>query len=240
MDIHRDQSQPLPLVTEMGHLGGFMKIKADAVRELIEKIHFKPMEAERQVAVIPDADRMNENAENALLKTLEEPPGDAALILTTSRPEALLPTTRSRCARVPFGAIDTETLEALLVEQFDVSPKDAPEVAPRLARAAREGERIIEEHGKALESSGDFTKAAARRVEALRLISVAGLLLRDAMLNHWAGGQGARGPSAGRRRALDWYERALSHLAHAERAVRQNVRVGLVLQVLFIRLAMDV
>lgn len=53
--------------------------------------------APRKIGVIHEADRMNEEAQNALLKTLEEPPPDTTLILCTANPAALLPTTRSRC-----------------------------------------------------------------------------------------------------------------------------------------------
>ena len=56
----------------------------------------------RKIALIFDADRMNDEAQNALLKTLEEPPPDTTLILSTSNPAALLPTTRSRCQLVPI------------------------------------------------------------------------------------------------------------------------------------------
>ncbi|MBE6356870.1 MAG: hypothetical protein E7058_07120 [Lentisphaerae bacterium] len=56
----------------------------------------------RKFGLINDADRMNQEAQNALLKTLEEPPPDTTMILTTANPSALLPTTRSRCQLLPL------------------------------------------------------------------------------------------------------------------------------------------
>jgi len=56
----------------------------------------------RKVGIILDADRMNEESQNALLKTLEEPPPETLLILATGNPAALLPTTRSRCQLLPL------------------------------------------------------------------------------------------------------------------------------------------
>ena len=58
----------------------------------------------RKFGLINDADRMNTEAQNALLKTLEEPPADTTMILTAANPSALLPTTRSRCQLLPLPA----------------------------------------------------------------------------------------------------------------------------------------
>ena len=60
-------------------------------------LSLRPMEGGWRVVILRDADRMNEEAQNALLKTLEEPGTSTLLALVASRPESLLPTTRSRC-----------------------------------------------------------------------------------------------------------------------------------------------
>jgi DNA polymerase-3 subunit delta' len=81
----------------------------DVIRRfLIEPSNTSPSRGRRRVFLIRDAERMNEQAQNALLKTLEEPPGSACLILVTSSAERLLPTIRSRCQRVPFGLLPAE------------------------------------------------------------------------------------------------------------------------------------
>jgi DNA polymerase-3 subunit delta' len=84
------------------------------------------------VSVIRDAQRMNEVAQSALLKTLEEPPPATTLVLCVDDEEQLLPTIRSRCARVRLGTIATRDVERLLEER---GLADAP-TAARLARLA--------------------------------------------------------------------------------------------------------
>lgn len=80
------------------------RILTDQIRELEEAIHRTPEKGSRKVAMIRDADRMMPQAANAFLKTLEEPPAGSLLLLTTSLPEALLETIRSRCLAVVLRA----------------------------------------------------------------------------------------------------------------------------------------
>lgn len=87
----------------------------DVVRQfLIEPATMKPALGPCRVFVVRDAERMNEEAQNALLKTLEEPPGRAYLVLLTSAGNRLLPTIRSRCQRVAFNLLPREFVEAQL------------------------------------------------------------------------------------------------------------------------------
>ena len=73
-------------------------IKIEAIRELIDRVQKTPNAGEQKVFVIFEAHRLNKNAANALLKTLEEPPADTTLFLTTHSKNFLLPTIISRCA----------------------------------------------------------------------------------------------------------------------------------------------
>ena len=79
-------------------------ILIDQIRDLLHSVSLKPAELRTKVAVLVDADRMNLQSANAFLKTLEEPPGDAVIILLTARPENLLDTIRSRCLTLRFGS----------------------------------------------------------------------------------------------------------------------------------------
>jgi DNA polymerase-3 subunit delta' len=79
-------------------------VTVDQMRDLMHEIHLKPNEAEFKVAVIAAADRLNPQAANAFLKTLEEPPAKSILILLTTEPQRLLETVVSRCLRLNFGA----------------------------------------------------------------------------------------------------------------------------------------
>jgi len=90
---------------------GIKDIKVDQIREEVEeKLFLRPFEGRFKVAIIDEADRMNPNAQNAFLKTLEEPPKDSIIILITSRMEALLPTIRSRCQLIEFKGIPPEVM----------------------------------------------------------------------------------------------------------------------------------
>jgi DNA polymerase-3 subunit delta' len=78
-------------------------ITIDQIRDLMQEINLKPTEAEYKVAVIVAADRLNEKAANAFLKTLEEPPARSNLILLTTEPQRILETILSRCLRLNFA-----------------------------------------------------------------------------------------------------------------------------------------
>lgn len=95
--------------------GGVIKI--DAVRRAIDFLLQTPQLAGRKIAVIQDADKMNLNAANALLKTLEEPPAESFLALTTGNAGRLLATIRSRCQRVAIRPVPNEALLAWLLAE---------------------------------------------------------------------------------------------------------------------------
>jgi hypothetical protein len=79
-------------------------IKVFAVKDMIEKIRLKPFSAGRIFVVIEDADLMNAQAQNKLLKTLEEPVGDSVIMLLAANTETLRATIRSRCMKIALGA----------------------------------------------------------------------------------------------------------------------------------------
>lgn len=79
-------------------------IRVAQVRDLMHAIYLKPTEARWKVALLAAAERLNDQAANALLKTLEEPPANAVLILLSSRPDQLMDTVISRCLRLRFAS----------------------------------------------------------------------------------------------------------------------------------------
>jgi DNA polymerase III subunit delta' len=83
-------------------------ITVDQMREVMRTIHLKPMEAAFKIAVIAGADRLNTQAANAFLKTLEEPPTQSVIILLTSEPQQMLETILSRCLRLNFSGGDVQ------------------------------------------------------------------------------------------------------------------------------------
>ncbi|HKL88207.1 MAG TPA: DNA polymerase III subunit delta' [Salinibacter sp.] len=105
----------------------------DRVKEdLLRPMSFRPGEGQYKVALVTDVEYMNETAANAFLKLLEEPPPQTVFLLTTSRPEQLLPTIVSRCQRLRFDPLLPESIETALVEREN----QEPEAAAMLARMA--------------------------------------------------------------------------------------------------------
>jgi DNA polymerase-3 subunit delta' len=104
-------------------------ILVDAIRNLEKEANYRPYEANARIFIINDADKMNDAASNALLKTLEEPAATTHLFLISSRPDSLLQTIRSRCQTIRFAPIETPEIEKYLVSGEKVSPVDAGLVA---------------------------------------------------------------------------------------------------------------
>jgi DNA polymerase-3 subunit delta' len=104
-------------------------IKIDPVREVLSRTGFRPFEGQRRVVAIRDADALNEGAQNALLKSLEEPPPATVFIMTTSVPGSLLPTVRSRSMTLRFGRLPAADVAAVLVRDFEQTEAQARALA---------------------------------------------------------------------------------------------------------------
>jgi DNA polymerase III subunit delta' len=154
------------------------QIRIDPIRELRRDLHMRPFEAARRVYVIAGAHLMNEDAADALLKDLEEPPDYAVVILVADELGPLPETIRSRCQAVPFRRLSQRAIKAhlaargLVGERLEVGARVA---AGRLDRAERLLESEAVEHRAAVlevarsvyvEEAFDPT-AAARRIEEL-------------------------------------------------------------------------
>ena len=133
-------------------------IVVDQVRDLVDRrLALRRFEGRRRFVVLDPADAMNPQAQNALLKTLEEPPDETTLVLVASSPDSLLPTIRSRCLRVVFAPLPADTVAERLVAEGH-----APEAA-RLAAAVSGGSlgRALALHDDALAARRDAVLAAA-------------------------------------------------------------------------------
>lgn len=89
------------------------EIRIDEIRSIEEALSFKPFEGKRKVVIIDEAEKMNQSASNAFLKTLEEPPSDSIIIMISSNPDSLPPTIRSRCCRINFLPIPERDVERI-------------------------------------------------------------------------------------------------------------------------------
>ena len=92
-------------------------IKVDAIRKLGDSIMLKPTVSNRRVFIINDAESMNESAQNALLKILEEPPSYATIILITSNKERIIRTIKSRCTIFEFSKLKEEELKSIFADE---------------------------------------------------------------------------------------------------------------------------
>ena len=91
-------------------------IRIEQIRDLLQTIYLKPTQAPFKVAILVAADRLNTQAANAFLKTLEEPPADSILILLSTEPQRLLETILSRCLRLSFSGEASRHHEPAFVE----------------------------------------------------------------------------------------------------------------------------
>jgi DNA polymerase-3 subunit delta' len=99
------------------------------IRELRRMLSYTPSEGRYKVTIMADVDRMRPEASNTFLKLLEEPTPRTVLILTTHRPDQLLPTVASRCQQVRFNSISPGEIREALQEREDVAEDEATMVA---------------------------------------------------------------------------------------------------------------
>jgi DNA polymerase-3 subunit delta' len=101
------------------------QIKIDQIREVVGQTAFRPFEGRSRVVIIDEADLMGGDAQDALLKTLEEPPARNVFVLVTSRPDTLAPTIRSRCCQLRFAPLATGEIAAALIGRHGFDEHDA-------------------------------------------------------------------------------------------------------------------
>ena len=139
---------------------GAHEILVDDVRkQVVREAALRPFEASRRVFVIADAERMNDESQNALLKTLEEPSQFAHFVLISSAPGRLLPTIPSRCQSIRFGPVPTSRIVALLT---------ADGVEPSLADAC--ARLSAGDVGKARTLAGEGAEQRAEAEAAVRAV----------------------------------------------------------------------
>lgn len=176
-------------------------IKVDQVREAIGHTAYRPFEGRRRVIIIDDADALVTEAQNALLKTLEEPPPASVLVLVVARPDVLLPTVRSRCPRLRFGRLSASDITTVLMRDEGCSEAEARAVAVaadgRLGQALRARSGQL---GEAREVAHRILRGVASQPEPRRRLETA----RDLV--------GRAGSGSADRADVTWRLRALASL----------------------------
>jgi DNA polymerase-3 subunit delta' len=120
--------------------GAFIKI--DQIRQIKERLRYRPFESPWRVVVIEDAHNLKEEAANAFLKILEEPPRQNVFILISLEPRMVLPTIVSRCCHIRFQPLDESIIEHVLTEE-DGLDGDTARKAARLASGSLERARQL-------------------------------------------------------------------------------------------------
>src|SRR5690554_2462074 len=134
-------------------------IKIEQVRAISSATRYQPNEGRWRVIIIERAETMGEAAANALLKTLEEPGGSSLFVLLSAHANLLLPTTRSRCIAVPFGALSFEATETVLAQRGIEET-----MIPTLARLSRgsPGRAVELANSSVLDERSDVIRAFVR------------------------------------------------------------------------------
>ena len=134
------------------------EIRVDEVRELSRRLSLAALRGRRKLAIVVPAEAMNERAQNTLLKTLEEPPPVTTFLLVSANPDALLPTIRSRCARVQLSPVAEDLIEARLLKEG----VPQPEARERAARAQGSFSRALQDQG----GTREIVEAVERAIAA--------------------------------------------------------------------------
>ena len=101
------------------------KIKRDEIKNIIDNINIAPLESPRRIFIIDNSDKIGVEGQNALLKTLEEPPSYINIVLITSNINKLIPTILSRCERIKFYPVETKKIGEFLVSKYDKTIEEA-------------------------------------------------------------------------------------------------------------------
>ncbi len=156
-------------------------IKVKAVREFLRGIELSPNEAPFRVYVIDDAETLGKEAQNALLKTLEEPTGRAKFFLLATTDSTLLSTVRSRCMSFPMEAIPTEKLMSHLMKKYECDEEIA-------RKAARLSEGYVGAAYNVMEKKGAFSLRDTS-YEILKALTTEGKALAASLLSSKASGK---------------------------------------------------
>lgn len=115
---------------------GVKSIKVEQIREGVEeRLFLKSFEGKYKVVIVDEAERMSNGAQNAFLKTLEEPPPNSVIILITSNPDSLLPTIRSRCQLIKFNPLPEKLILDQLKKRDELSSEEA-RICSKLSRGS--------------------------------------------------------------------------------------------------------
>lgn len=256
--------QPHPDVTVLAPNGPLRLFQIEQARHLKQSLEFVATGRQRRLLILPEADRMDSAAANSLLKSLEEPPADTVIILTTVSEAALLPTIRSRCVPLWFSPVGTPEITELLESRGVGANRTerewraavsggSPGAALRLDR-----ERYLAQRDALLSllaagaSSGAFTellnqaqKLSGKEESLENLVEILYILFQDILhIESRANGEPLRNTDrpktlmqVAHSLGIEGLRKAAASLATIERNLRRNVPARLSMEALALDLA---
>jgi len=126
------------------NLPGANNIKINSIREIKEFLLYNLSDVKYRFIIIEDAHLMSDEAQNALLKSLEEPPSGFIFILLTDRIDVLLETIKSRCLKIQFDPLTSEEISNILIDYFNVVKSRADLVAKFASGSIYEASKLLE------------------------------------------------------------------------------------------------
>ncbi len=154
-------------------IGGDGSIMVDDIRAMNEELYVKPALSEKKIFIIRGADNMNDAAQNALLKSFEEPPSYAVIILLSENIKNLLPTIRSRGSRVVFEPFSEKEIYEYILRQYPLKRDIASFVALYSGGVIGRAIELCEDEEFFETRKNMFQKIAAMTGDRLSVISVA-------------------------------------------------------------------
>ena len=246
--------------------GSIPSIPIEEIRALQKRIVFEPTDGKQRVILIVPAEKMTAEAQNAMLKTLEEPPTYVVFILVCSKPSQMLPTIVSRCQKVSFSPLSLSQIESILMDRKAVSTADARLLASltggklgealslevETARALEEDlnslvkEETVSHYDTLFETAVRFSADAETLETALSYLSA---YFRDLLVLHAVPDGALLDPSYlvfswrrdellawSRRMNADEVGRFLADMAAIQQALARNINRQLVLETLLMKM----
>ncbi|MGA3174119.1 MAG: DNA polymerase III subunit delta' [Syntrophorhabdales bacterium] len=237
-------------------ISGGQSIKIEALRAITKEVYQPPFEAPVRVVLLDDADLMTREAANALLKTLEEPPPSNLFILVSSREQDVPLTVRSRCMRIGFGPLPTETVQSYF-EREGLSGQRAADLAAMSGGSIAAGLFWMDEENYGMRQKiaellmgvgGSFARASAlsermaAKGQEMEYISFLLAFLRDLWWYRQTGDASGflngdlaeiivKGPAGYR-----WVESSIAEVQEMIRTLRYNVNRWLALENLLVHI----
>ncbi len=160
-------------------------VPVDLIRQARADIYIQPNESDHKIYLFPRAQDMRAEAQNALLKVLEEPPAYGVFILLTDNPEKLLPTVRSRCTELALRPLEQPTLTQVLEKKFPkATPEDLSAAAARSGGFLGQAQKLLTEGAALPQVTLDFAAAFGSRsaLELTRLLTPMEKWKRDQLI----------------------------------------------------------